>query len=525
MATFVWPPGAPVSVAIDAQGLNGTTAPLYSLEVGGKDSSGNLQPLAVEAGQLQVDCTQDGPWDIRNITGTVSLPTGASTSALQTTGNNSLSNIDTKLTSTVDANNSSTTPLAASGVFTGTATDISNYGTVSVLVASDVAAAASGFSFQFSNDGTNWDHTHNFDFNGGSLSYNISSEAKYFRLVFTNGGSPQTYFRLQTVLHRPYIAPSQYTVSQTLTDYALSTVTKGVIYGKTTGGGGGYVAVKVNPSGALTTETSVTSSVLPTDAATETTLSALNTKVPANLTVSSTRLLVDGSGVTQPVSAASLPLPTGASTSALQSSVQGSATGGTAATASSLSGGIYNSAAPTLTNGQQAGLQLDSSGNLKIAGTISATNTANGNTGSAVPVQATQVGGSDGTNLRAIKVSSAGVVSVDGSATTQPVAQTGRTKANTPVFNDYSSTNVTTSAYVQLVASTTSACTAVEVYNQSSSSIYFATGAAASEVNQFIIPPGGNGMVPITIASATRISVKAVDANATAGSLIVNFWS
>jgi hypothetical protein len=36
--------------------------------------------------------------------------------------------------------------------------------------------------------------------------------------------------------------------------------------------------------------------------ATESTLSTLNTKIPSNLTVTSTRLLVDGSGVTQPVS-------------------------------------------------------------------------------------------------------------------------------------------------------------------------------------------------------------------------------
>ena len=43
-------------------------------------------------------------------------------------------------------------------------------------------------------------------------------------------------------------------------------------------------------------------SALPTGAATETTLSALNTKVPANLTVTATRLLVDASGTTQPVS-------------------------------------------------------------------------------------------------------------------------------------------------------------------------------------------------------------------------------
>ena len=97
MATFVWPPGAPVSVSIDAQGLNGATAPLYSLEVGGVDSTGKLQPLAVEAGQLQVDCKQSGTWDIDNITGTVSLPTGASTSAKQDTGNTSLASIDGKL--------------------------------------------------------------------------------------------------------------------------------------------------------------------------------------------------------------------------------------------------------------------------------------------------------------------------------------------------------------------------------------------------------------------------------------------
>lgn len=54
---------------------------------------------------------------------------------------------------------------------------------------------------------------------------------------------------------------------------------------------------------------------------TETTLSALNIKVPSGLTVTSTRLLVDGSGVTQPVSAASLPLPTGASTAANQTTL------------------------------------------------------------------------------------------------------------------------------------------------------------------------------------------------------------
>ena len=47
-----------------------------------------------------------------------------------------------------------------------------------------------------------------------------------------------------------------------------------------------------------------------------------------------------------------------------------------------------------------------------------------GATGAAVPARALQVGGSDGTNLRAIKTSATGVVSVDGSAVTQPVSGT-----------------------------------------------------------------------------------------------------
>jgi hypothetical protein len=72
-------------------------------------------------------------------------------------------------------------------------------------------------------------------------------------------------------------------------------------------------------------------------------------------------------------------LPTGAATSANQAteitSLQlidnpiGSSTGGTAGTSSNLAGGIYNTTLPTLTNGQQVGLQVDSSGRLIISPT------------------------------------------------------------------------------------------------------------------------------------------------------------
>lgn len=59
-----------------------------------------------------------------------------------------------------------------------------------------------------------------------------------------------------------------------------------------------------------------------------------------------------------------------------------------------------------------------------ISGSISATNPSVSTTGTAIPASATMIGGSDGTNLKAVKVSSSGVVSVDGSASTQPVSGT-----------------------------------------------------------------------------------------------------
>ena len=56
-------------------------------------------------------------------------------------------------------------------------------------------------------------------------------------------------------------------------------VVNSVIHGLTTAGGGNYVDVKVNPSGALTVESTVSSSALPTGAATSANQTTTNTKL------------------------------------------------------------------------------------------------------------------------------------------------------------------------------------------------------------------------------------------------------
>lgn len=116
---------------------------------------------------------------------------------------------------------------------------------------------------------------------------------------------------------------------------------------------------------------------------------------PGN-TANTTAWLVTGTGGTFPATqsgtwnvtniSGTVSLPTGAATSANQSTeitalqlidnpVGGGSggAGGTAGTNSMLAGGVYNSTPPTLTNGQQAGLQLSSSGALIVTGAAGTT--------------------------------------------------------------------------------------------------------------------------------------------------------
>jgi hypothetical protein len=62
----------------------------------GTGASGAGIPRVTVSNDSNILATQSGTWNINNISGTISLPTGASTSALQTTGNTSLSSIDSK---------------------------------------------------------------------------------------------------------------------------------------------------------------------------------------------------------------------------------------------------------------------------------------------------------------------------------------------------------------------------------------------------------------------------------------------
>lgn len=291
----------------------------------------------------------------------------------------SLTSIDTKVatqakqdaqialgTAEVSTNNSSTTTLGTSGVFTGTSFDAKDFATLSISVFSDQSSATDGLSVQFSQDGTNWDHTHTFTYTAGAngLSYNLPVEMRYVRIVYTNGVVAQSTFRLQSLFRRAQVPPSVYTIDQGIYDNTVASPTKSVIFGKTTGGGGGYVAVKVNPSGALTTE---------------------------------------------------------------------------------------------------------------VSGSVSVT---------------------DFPRLNSVALHR----------------------------NDYSTSPVTTGAYVQLIASMPAAVKEVEIFDSSGETLVLAIGGIGSEVDKVYVFPGGNGRITLQIAATARLSIKAVSANATSGEFTANFY-
>ncbi len=104
------------------------------------------------------------------------------------------------ITSVVSTANSSTSVLAGGAVFTGTSEDILNYNSVWINVFASHASATDGLSIQQSSNGTNWDHTDVFTIAAttGKV-FHFPRHARYIRIVYTNGATLQTSFRLQTI--------------------------------------------------------------------------------------------------------------------------------------------------------------------------------------------------------------------------------------------------------------------------------------------------------------------------------------
>lgn len=138
-------------------------------------------------------------------------------------------------------------------------------------------------------------------------------------------------------------------------------------------------------------------------------------------------------------------------------------------------------------------------------------------------VNLNQVGGSSITLGSKTSANSVPVVIASDQAAV-PTSASG----NTPlqfVRNDYSSVNVTTSAYTQLIASTSGVTNVIEIFDSSGQTLKIAFGGSGSEVDKFIVYPGGNGRITCTIPASTRISIKSLTATANAGEIDINLYT
>lgn len=129
----------------------------------------------------------------------------------------------------VDSGNSTSTPLAGGATFTGTAFEILNYGIIFVSVYTDVASATDGLSIEQSHDGTNWDFSDSYTISAGANeNYGVNPHARYLRVVYTNGATPQGSFRLQTVA-KGNAKPSSHRLVDTVTTQDDAELVKSVI--------------------------------------------------------------------------------------------------------------------------------------------------------------------------------------------------------------------------------------------------------------------------------------------------------
>jgi len=287
-------------------------------------------------------------------------------------------------------------------------------------------------------------------------------------------------------------------------------VTNTIIHGETTGGGGGYVDVKVTPSGALNTE----STIAGLDAA------VLGQDVMAN----SLPVVIASDQTTIPVSMASAPLPTNAATettlSALNGKVIACDTGNVTIASSSLPTGAATEVTLSALNGK---VTVCDTGSVTIASSALPTGAATETTLSALNSKMP----SQGQALMAASVpvvisSDQTAIPVSGSFTAGKLSVVDLLDAN---ILDTSSTNIPGSASspVEVIASTAAEIKAIQLLDTTGAFVGVYVGGSGSEVLKFVMGPGSDQTIEHNIPAASRVSLKRLDSTAAVSSGIVAF--
>ena len=260
-------------------------------------------------------------------------------------------NVNTLFPGVIDPNNTSVVALGGAAVFTGTGTDVLIYGSVSIFVFADQNSATDGLSIELSSDGTNWDiqDQHSIIANQAEV-FILPRGSQFFRVVYTNGGVAQGAFRLESILNPWGVSGEIEELDVDIDAKDLALTTRSIIAGETPGGtftnvqvsaggnfkvdvedvGGNSIDVGSGVDGTGTQRVALVTDVgLPTGSNIIGALTAnqsINTVQLGGVAISldtgardtGTQRVTVATDDLVPISAASLPLPTGASTLAAQ---------------------------------------------------------------------------------------------------------------------------------------------------------------------------------------------------------------
>lgn len=88
----------------------------------------------------------------------------------------------------------------------------------------------------------------------------------------------------------------------------------------------------------------------------------------------------------------------------------------------------------------------------------------------------------------------------------------------------YSSTNVTTSAYITLDANLSASYGHISIVDTSTQLMKLATGTSGQEVDLCAFQGNGNPVIiPVDLIQGTRVAVRAISGSATSGYLTVSY--
>lgn len=296
--------------------------------------------------------------------------------------------------------------------------------------------------------------------------------------------------------------------------------------------GDGTETVNINVSNELQVRDDDANTDLDTIAGGTTSLDAKTPALGTALIAASTPVNI-ASDQTVPVSAASLPLPTGAATEATLSTLNGKVTAcdtGSVTISAALPAGTNNIgdvdiASSVLPTGAATEATLST-----LDGKVTACNTGAVTVSSALPAGTNNIGDVDIASALPAGTNNIGDVDIASAlptgSNTIGAVNVNRLDVVQTNYVDFSSSNCPGNATNPLELQASSAAfSRIQIADTGGAFYEIMSGAAASEVREALIGPGSDSTVDLSIAATTRISIRRVDdaAALAVGAIAINY--